>query len=321
VTDQPKIEELSRLGKVQPTAEPGVDPRRTNSQVIEAGLEYVFSQRRGRHWGPFGSEKHVTACVLARLGELPSQYLRHSLRQQMLESVDWLNRARTPEGGWGSPSQGDDAETTAWALIALWRHGHNTPEQALSLMRRCRRLDGGFARFPETKREGQGSPEVTALAVRALGTMDDAVEDFLASFLFGAASGIALRPASSYLVCAEILDCETGIASPLLMNQAARVAAQLGKGGPMEQALLLRCLLRLRNQKAWPLAANLRAMQMQDGSWRTQARGLSHDSQLRGDDAEIITTATTVSALVLAEFQPGHYFGSDQPSPRRLQES
>jgi hypothetical protein len=151
--------------------------------------------------------------------------------------------------------------------------------------------------------------------------MDDAVEDFLASFLFGAASGIALRPASGYSVCAEILDCETGIASPLLLNQAARVATQLGKGGPMEQALLLRCLLRLRNQKAWPLAANLRAMQTEEGSWRALAGGLSKDSQRRGDDAEIITTAAAVSALVMAEFQPGLYFGSDQPSPRRLQES
>lgn len=261
----------------------------------------------------------MTACLLARLGELPSQYLRHNLRQQMLESVDWLTRARTPDGGWGSPNCGDDAETTAWALIALRRHGHNTPEPALSLMRRCRRLDGGFARFPETKREDQGSPEVTAIAVRALGTMDDAAEDFLASYLYGAASGIALRPASSYSVCAEILDCETGIASPLLLNQAARVAAQLGKGSPWEQALLLRCLLRLRNQKAWPLAASLRDMQMEDGSWK--ARGLSREAQLQGDDTGIIMTATAVSALVLADFQPGLYFGSDLPMPRRLQES
>jgi len=322
MTDQTKLEEKSRVDKTEPDRDPKVSAsdRRNTSQAITAGLQYLLSQRRGRHWGPFGGEQQVTACVLARLGELPSQYLSHSLRQQVLESVDWLSRVRTPDGGWGSPN-GDDAETTAWTLIALRRHGHALPEQALSLMRRCRRMDGGFAHSPKTDREELGAPEVTALAARALGTMDSATEDFLTSFLYGAASGITLRPASAFSVCAEILDCETGIASPFLLNQSARVVAQLGRSNdePLQQALLLRCLVRLRDQKAWPLAANLRAMQTEDGSW--QARSHSHDGHWHAGDKSMITTATAVSALVLADFQPGLYFGSDLPLPRRLQES
>src|SRR5215475_12699594 len=120
MTDQTKLEEQSGEGKAERNCDPQVSAsdRRTTSLAITAGLTYLLSQRRGRHWGPFGGEQHVTACVLARLGELPSKYLSHSLRQQILESVDWLSRARTPDGGWGSPNTGDDAETTAWALIA-----------------------------------------------------------------------------------------------------------------------------------------------------------------------------------------------------------
>jgi hypothetical protein len=290
---------------------------RTTTEAVKAGLNFLMSQRRDRVWGEGATARgtrraRITACVLARLGELSSQYLNHSLRQQIQDSVDWLVQARTPEGGWGSLDNVDEAETTAWAVIALRRHDRNVPEPALNFMRRCRRLDGGFARTPEgIGAEPEGSPEITAIAARALGAIDGAAEQFLVSFLHNAGSAGPL-PAESFSVCSQILDCETGIASTLLLNQAAQFAVQFRREGAMEQALLLRCLLRLRNQRAWPLAANLRALQMADGSWN------GPEFQPVTQDKKILITATAVAALAQAEFQPGLYFGSDLPLPRRL---
>ncbi|HEY6305590.1 MAG TPA: hypothetical protein VI488_03910, partial [Candidatus Angelobacter sp.] len=51
--------------------------RRTNEEAIAAGMVYLLQQRRNRRWGhltlPWGAaDAPVTACVLARLGELPT---------------------------------------------------------------------------------------------------------------------------------------------------------------------------------------------------------------------------------------------------------
>jgi len=84
------------------------------------------------------------------------------------------------------------------------------------------------------------------------------------------------------------------------------LATGFSNDGALDRALLLRCLLRLGMQRAWTLAAILRTMQTEEGSWS------EHDGQ------KIIATVTAVSALVLGESQPGLYFGSDLPLPRRL---
>jgi hypothetical protein len=99
------------------------------------------------------------------------------------------------------------------------------------------------------------------------------------------------------------------MASAALLNQVRQLVAGFGNESALDRALLLRCMLHLRMQRAWSLAAGLRAMQMEDGSW------WEHDGQ------KIIATVAAVSALVLGESQPGLYFGSDLPSPRRFHQS
>jgi hypothetical protein len=188
-------------------------------------------------------------------------------------------------------------------------------QPALEFLRACRQFDGGFAPCPaeSSSRRQSSVPEITAVAVSALGQLDWATEDFLASSLRSqdGRSTSVNRLASRLLVCSEILDWREGMASASLLNQVRQLASGFGNESALDRALLLRCLLRLRMQRAWSLMAGVRAMQSEDGSW----------SQHQHDGQKIIATVTAVSALVLGESQPGLYFGSDSPLPRRLHQS
>lgn len=292
----------------------GSSPR-TNAEAIAAGLAYLLQQRQNGRWGhlhlPWGmSDSRVTACVLARLGELPPLFMSPALQRATADSLDWLEQARTPDGGWGYPGE-DDVESTAWAVIALRRHRRQVPDSALELIRRCRRADGGFAYRPEA---GNSAVESTALAILALGAGETASARDAAGFISSWLGSDGIRLESPLFVCSGILDWEKGLAPLALLNQACQLTASVQAENALEQALLLRCLVRLRLNRAWTLAAGLRATQLEDGSWPSVAgAGL--------DDKRIIPTATAVSALVLGDYQPGLYFGSDLPRPRRLHES
>jgi hypothetical protein len=300
-------------------------PRRTNGDAIRAGLGFILSQQQGRRWQdlslPLGeADARVTACVLARLTDLPLHYITPRLQQQMDLALDWLLQTRSPNGGWGSGFGEDDAETTAWAVIALRGHRRApAPSGALQFLRCCRRLDGGFAARPADSLDAsaclKSTPEITALALRALGQADRAGQEFLSSYLEFASS----RPAISLLVGSEILDWDRGSVAPSLLAHIAQCAELAEPAGAMEQALLLHCLLRLRHKKAWPLAAQLRVRQAENGSWPQREHPRSSSlSQFQLDDRKVLATAAAVSALALAEFQPGLYFGSDLPVPQRL---
>jgi len=298
--------------------------RRTNSEAIRAGLGFILSQQQGERWPDLGlpsgeGDARITACVLARLADLPLHYISRRLEQQVNQALDWLLEARNPNGGWSSSSGQDDAETTAWAVLALRGHRRApAPSGALDLLRRCRRLDGGFAPqpadSPSVSPSLKSTPEITAVAMRALGEADCAGQEFLSTQL-----KFAAQPATCLLVCLEILDWDRGLAAPSLLQQVTEFVSWVEAAGAMEQALLLRCLLRLRMQKAWPMAAQLRSSQAENGSWPGRdRRKLSGPLQFELDDRKVLTTATAVSALALAEFQPGLYFGSDLPAPQRL---
>ena len=294
--------------------------RRTSREAIRVGLDFLLAQRRNHRWesvvSAHGSQVRLTACVLGRLGELPSRYFTHTQQQQIEESLNWLERLRTADGGWACGGHDDgDIESTAWAVIALRLHGRSVPEPALKMIRCCRRPDGGFAAHPgEAFR--QSAPETSALAIRALAQTDSAADDFFASRLRAMDLG-SCQATSRYMVFSEILNWELGLASPSLLDKVRKLTPDFGGDSVMSQALLLRCLLCLRNRWAWPLAAALRAIQNEDGSWSELAR--SSAAEVNRIDDRILPTVTAVSALLLDELQPGLYFGSDSPlPPRRL---
>lgn len=107
-----------------------------------------------------------------------------------------------------------------------------------------------------------------------------------------------------------------------VVNAVRQLTCQHPGESAWEQALLLRCVTRLRLQTAWALAAGLRRMQQTDGSWPGSAQfaPLSavspHQSGPRFDDQGVLATVTALSALAMGDLQPGLYFGSDLPFRR-----
>jgi prenyltransferase beta subunit len=280
--------------------------RRDKAEAISACLEYLFAQHRNRHWGSTpgsGSDPLNTACILARLKDVLAFHPSHRLRVKVNESLDWLIEAQTPGGGWEGCSGEDEAGSTAWAILALGKSGRAVPEVALEWLKGCRRQDGGFAAHPGDS--AAGALEMTALAAQALGHIDSDAERFLYAHL----QSDAADPEEQLAACAAILDCDKNLVPLPLLNQACQITARIQAERASDQALLLRCLLRLRLTRAWALADGLRSRQRADGSWPGPY----------GSDA--VATATVASALVLVDSQPGLYFGSDLPRPRRLRES
>jgi len=316
MTDQqpklgPQPLELNRDAATRPAM--AERPRRNIGDAIQAGLGFLDARWNG-HWEqssllPRAAEVRCTACILSRLAEIPAQYKSQSLERKTESSLDWLRQKLGPQGSWGPGPEGD-AISNAWAILALRGYRRAIPATALDFLRRCRRFVGGFATSSVAQDGAQlvSCPEATAVSVRALGDLDWGAEDYLAAWLRSAASATSGGRASQFYVCSEVLDWGEGKASPSLLSVVQQVAAGFGNDGAFDRALLLRCLLRLRMQRAWAVAAGLRAMQIEDGAWGEQ------------DDRKTLATVTAVSALVLAESQPGLYFGSDLPLPRRLQQ-
>jgi len=316
---------------------------RSNAEAISAGIRFVLAMRQGRHWADFnlpvgGSDAWVTAYVLVRLAEIPADCLSYTTRQQVEDSLDWLMEARTAGGAWGYSSQvEDDADSTAWAILALRRYGRPVPAPAFELMERCRKTDGGYAYYPEesflSKPWKMGTPDVTAVAVNALRMLDTRAEGFLSEKWLQSdrprsRPAPASRLSSRFYACSAVLDWDAGLAPWSVLNKLCELMSYYNTENAFEQALLLRCLTQLRVKKAWSAAANLRRMQQFDGGWPASAllrpvstKATEGTGPLYLDHQRIFTTVTAVSALAIGESQPGLYFGSDWPQPRRLYES
>lgn len=326
VTEPPAKLDRGRRDSVSPAHE----TQGLRAESITAGLEWLLAARRDDHWTDFSTlngtaDLWVTAYVLARLGEVPERYISYSLRQQIGKSLDCLERARIAGSGWRGPSGMPDAFVTSWAIIALRSHRRSVPQSSMDMILRCRQANGGFSAYPQDTpgdtSHNVSSPEITATALRAIRTPDSAGTEFLASHLQNDLPPGALGRTSRLYICSELLDCENVVPPWSLLNRISRWITPLGVEKPHDQALLLRSLLRLRNQRAWALAAALREMQLGDGSWPACAvlvpsAQVSATANTCFADRRTMTTAAAVSALVINESQPGLYFGSDLP--RRL---
>jgi hypothetical protein len=315
------------------------DSRQSGSSTaaVAAGLEFIFSMRQHAAWslGSSAGESAawVTAYVLARLGEIPSHNLSYPHRQKIEESLDWLLAARTSHGGWtfGATGSPDDVDSTAWAVTALRHYGRPVPDAALELIRRGRRADGSFAAHPTAADKDEvsrsGAADVTAIAVRALASIDSASSEFLAGRLRTDIERPQGRLASAFFVSSTLIDWEPGMAPWFVVDAVRQLVSRQEGEGAWEQALRLRCQMRLRMQSAWALAASLRRSQRPDGSWPGSARlarfagGAGEQSASQPEEAcfdhqGILATATAVSALAIGDLQPGLYFGSDLPVHR-----
>jgi hypothetical protein len=314
----------------------GSRPSGVSTEAVASGLEFLFSHRRQGAWSldsPFTrkSASWVTAYVLTRLGEIPPHNLSFTQRQQVEESLDWLTEARTPRAGWAFGGSGlpDDADSTAWAITALRQHSRPVPQEALELIHRCRRPDGGFGIYPETAENSTlsrtSAADVTAVCVRALCAIDAISSEFLASHLCTGVENSRGRVSSGFFVSSTLMDWEPCMAPWFVVNAVRQWVEQQEVEGAWEQALLLRCRMRLQMQSAWPLAANLRRLQRQNGSWPGSARlatlqaadsGHAQRPDERFDEDGVLATVTALSALAIGDLQPGLYFGSALPFRR-----
>jgi len=311
-------------------------PAGGSAEAIASGLEFLFSRRHQAAWSlgrQFIQESApwVTAYVLARLGEIPAQHLNFTQRQKIEESLDWLMQARTLNGGWtfsgassSRPGTPDDADSTAWAVTALRQHGRRVPQDAFDLIQRCRRADGGFGMHPESNAMASAA-DVTAIAVRALSAIDAASSEFLAAHLRTDVENRHGRISSAFFVSSTLMDWEPCMAPWFVVNAVRQWVEQQETEGAWEQALLLRCRMRLRLQSAWPQAVGLRRLQRQNGSWPGSARLALVHAEGRGSDVHrdehfdedgVLATVTALSALAIGDLQPGLYFGSDLPFRR-----
>lgn len=308
--------------------------RGTAADCIAAGMRWLAKSHLNTNWvdltmtGPAG-EVWVTAYVLARLGEFPQELLRGAIAAQVERSLGWLERVRIPGSGWNGLTGQPDAFTTSWAIMALRSHGRSVARSALDLVLSCRQANGGFAASPPQAsvdvRFNLSSLEVSITALRALSMCDSASIDFLAARLSGDMPGSHSGRLARLYVCSEILDWEKGFLPRALLHRAAQCTVQSDSDKAYDQALLLRCLLGLRNHRAWTAADVLRRLQRPDGSWSGCAvvapSALPSTALNSAGFAEtgVISTVTALSALMMSESQPGLYFGSDLP--RRFRES
>lgn len=268
----------------------------------------------------------VTGCVLARLAEVSSLYLPEDLNIRIEQALAFLERSQLPGSGWSPDGcKPPDAFTTSWAIIGLRAHRRRIPRAAIDLLLACRQSNGGFKAYPATQSgggENPSCPEITVTALRALNMCDRDGGDFLTSRLRNELSSTLAGKSLRFYICSEILDWEGGLAPWPLLNQVTQSAVQFDLESAYDQALLLRMLLRLRNQRARLAASALQKMQLADGSWPGFALelcgpGPTVHNLLSFEETSLIASVTALSALAMNELQPRlHYHADMHPAWR-----
>ncbi len=285
--------------------------RRTTAVTgaAQKGAAALLDALTDDHWEDFAlpvgaSDAWVTAYILAMLSDLPV-HLGAPLRPGLTGPLAWLVERQRLGGGWGyNASVPDDADSTAWAIIALRGWGAPVPPDAVRFLKCCQQ-DVQFATYPAATSPARAwaapAPDVSAVVRRALG---------LGLNLGGLAAPLELEPAywwtSPLYTTAMMLDGISGPVSAELRGRLARIVPV----GAFERALLVRAALRAGLPvDAW--AAELIQQQRQDGLWPSAARlRLTHDmpeppweridsGTLYTDARALFTTATAVAALGL----------------------
>ena len=279
-------------------------------RAVRRGLHALIEAREGDHWLDFAlpvgaSDSWVSAYTLAMLADIPVALIA-SYARELDDALEWLLAARTPRGGWAyNGAVPDDADSTAWAMIALQAWGREVPDQAREFLLCCRRGPRSFATYPAATAPHRGwshaAPDVTAVAARALGLRIDPPR-------------LACRPshlppafwwASPVYTTAMLLECDlTEPPSSALRSALARFVPS----GPFERALLLRSCLRL-DIRGEDLADALVMSQDRSGLWEPSGRlrlanpetaspwEAIDSGPLFADKRGLFTTTTVLSAL------------------------
>jgi hypothetical protein len=310
-------------------------PVRTYDEAIHDGMDFLLSACRDGHWIDFAlpvgeADAWVTAYVLHRIADVPPRVLSYRARRQLAETLDWLCAARTSGGGWGyNASTGDDADSTALAILALRQHGRSVPPDALSVIRRCVADEGGVGTYPHGAAPGQAWTsavvDVTSSALAALSEHLTERErraslDFLEREQCCDGTWRSFWWVTPLYATSGALEWWTGGGPPARpVPRVAELQATLRRFRPMgafETAMLITCLRHLGHpQPADSFGRQLLHEQRSDGSWEPSAYlRLTHPDIAQPwsaidagpifvDRQAAFTTATVLAALSKCAFE------------------
>ncbi|HVJ44145.1 MAG TPA: hypothetical protein VM639_21760 [Dongiaceae bacterium] len=300
-------------------AEPAPRPHANGNSLIrhsiERGLDALMASRHDDHWQDYSlpvgaSDAWVTAYVLAKLSAVhPS--LPAVWHKAIDEALDWLSGVRgAATGGWGyNSSVPDDADSTAWAVLALRGWGRPVPRDAIRFLGSCR-SGSGFATYPASTSPAPGwaraVPCVSAVALAALAKSPSSVGTFFSRWMAEGNLIPAYWWASPIYTTAMLL---TGCGTQTRLTAAFREkVTTFHPASSFERALLIECRLRL-GLPAMAMGRDLIAEQNTDGGFAPSALLRLTDPDIEQpwavidagpifvDESGIFTTATAIAAL------------------------
>lgn len=323
-----------------------IEPRDDTSDLAlaaEAGVRYLLGRQgddggwEDYHGLPVGpATEWVTAFVAAALFDAGGP----GARAAAARATARLLAVRPGGEGWGySATTGPDADSTAWALIALRGAGRAAPAGAVAFLGSLHRRDGGFSTYPRDDGWGRSHPDVTPLVVLALPEPErSAVADEAARFALCAAHPDGTWPAywwrgrhySTYWnrVMLAALDrpaprLATASDEPSRTVETAfdlawvLALAVLDGDPPGATGALARLLVaRQREDGGWPGGPDLRVTAPSCHRPWVSPLGARYE-----DDRRLITTASAVRALALVLGHAFHTPGLGPRPPRRHRRS
>jgi hypothetical protein len=271
------------------------------------------------------SDAWVTAYVGARLLRVARQWSIRDVDGALGAAARFLDAARDAAGGWGYNSRCKaDSDTTAQAIMFLKEAADLVRPFDYATLAKFQLSDGSFAtyRMIDPKHGwGRGHPDVTAVALRALGALlssDHVIMSRgfarLADHLCSPDPMVSYWWTSRVYLARELLLLARTLPSASDFS-LSRIPTS-DDGGCFDQALSLEvAVLRGDGPKQLaPLARRLEELQCPDGSWpaapilrvtdpRSEEFGDEYfrSSPVVQDDRRIFTTATALEALNVAE--------------------
>jgi squalene cyclase len=270
--------------------------------------------------GPSGP--WTTAYIGEQLALAPGQLGSSTVAQRNVAARWLLDHQR--DGGWAYNDRVEcDADSTAHAILFLWRQGPMVPWSTYETLLAFQRPDGGFSTYPGS--DGLGSwglshPDVSAVACRALLTryepghpaIERAVEYLRDQRAWGGTWNSFWWRSPLYATQASL--SLFGAAHAWIdFDQTRQTLERMNPENPFERALLLDSLLQVqeavRSDRIDRLARQLVEEQRPDGSWGSEpilrvtnrdcARPWEHADAgvVYEDPRRLFTTATVLRAL------------------------
>src|SRR5579872_906102 len=255
--------------------------RKSVPAAIQAALHFLMCARQDDHWSDFNfpvgtSDVWVTAYTLARLGGVPSGVLDSGSQEKIGHSLEWLSRMQSCNGGWAyNRTVPEDADSTAWAIIALRRHALAIPRTAMEFLRGCRDSQGWFGTYRRDESTApwcHRAPDVTAAAMAALQEpWNHSAEARFLTMRRQDGQVASYWWTSPYYTPSILLEFYSGVFSPEFAAACLPSTDDDESGSPFDLALLALGLSRVDRQRMQQIADALCDQQRCDGSWAPSA--------------------------------------------------